>query len=205
MGRHITCPVASHADDDLTHAFSAVGCLLPAKMRMSATGRRTKGQPRKRSPGIGSYAVSWTSHDCAYSTPFPRSTPDRLNADGLMPMSRTYSKVGGCLACRGIFESGSFAMRTCLRGSSSNHCSTRRSPERGFRGDEASQRQIALQDRTSVQYSFLRPARAGCWRARNRAEYGYRQAHHGASASRDDAPACGRPVADIKRLPDPQT
>jgi hypothetical protein len=30
MGRHITCPVASHPDDDLTHAFSALGCVLLA-------------------------------------------------------------------------------------------------------------------------------------------------------------------------------
>jgi len=62
---------------------------------------------------------SWTSQDCAYSTPSTLSNPERLNADGLIPISRTSNSVGGCLACPGVAGSSSRAIRTWRRSSSS--------------------------------------------------------------------------------------
>ena len=63
----------------------------PGRLHLAELGRNAKPKAVART---GTYAVSWTSHDCAYSTPSTRSNPDRLNADGLMPMSLTSSGVG---------------------------------------------------------------------------------------------------------------
>ena len=80
---------------------------------MAGDGRtRTKGQTQSAGPDGHIYAVCCTSHECAYSTPSARSKPARLNADGLMPISRTSSSVGGCLAYPGVAGSSSRAMRT---------------------------------------------------------------------------------------------
>ena len=64
----------------------------PDRLEVAEPGRKVRPKAVARTH---TYAMSWTSHDCAYSTPSTRSKPDRLNAAGLMPISRTCSSVGG--------------------------------------------------------------------------------------------------------------
>jgi len=75
----------------------------PGRLHLAELGRNAKPKAVART---GTYAVSWTSHDCAYSTPSTRSKPVRLNADGLIPISRTSSSVDG---------GGRYAAVRCLR------------------------------------------------------------------------------------------